>query len=227
MRKTNKEKASLDDGFNSEYLKDACFEGIFELPTLDNPQKIVIPDGFTPFSRRKEVASDNEILDFFEMDVKFAEFLRNPDVFVGEFKRFSAVLSPDCSLYRDAPLYVQLLNVARSRILGHRMQSMGINVYPFVRWGNEDTYTKSVLPEAIAFTGVPRASLIVVSTYGCIKSREDKFHFEAGLHECLQTLTPKVVLVHGAMSEKVFGPYLRYAEFHQYPDWITRKKGGR
>lgn len=31
----------------------------------------------------------------------------------------------------------------------------------------------------------------------------------------------------GAMPEKVFGPYLKYAEFHNYSDWITRKKGGQ
>lgn len=220
-------KAIIDDGFNPELVKNAHFEGLFEFPVLDKPKNIIIPDGITPFSRRNEAPSANEALGFFEMDIKFADILRNPDKHIEDFRKFTAVIPPDCSLYRDGPLYTQVLNVARSRIIGHYLQSKGINVYPFVRWGNEETYTKCVFSEAVAFTGIPNNSLIVISTYGCIKSKDDKYHFEAGLHECLQTLTPKTILVHGAMPDKVFGQYLKAAEFHQYPDWLTRKKGGQ
>lgn len=227
MKNNNKHKASIDDGFNPELVKNAHFEGLFEFPALDKPQKIVIPSGITPFSRQNEAPTSNELLGFFEMDIKFADILRCPDNYIERFRKFTAILPPDCSLYRDAPLYVQLLNVARSRIIGHYFQSKGLNVYPFVRWGNEETYTTCKLPEAFAFAGIPKDSIIVISTYGCIKSKDDKYHFEAGLAECLKILTPKNVLVHGAMPEKVFGPYLKYTEFHQYPDWITRKKGGQ
>ena len=111
--------------------------------------------------------------------------------------------------------------------ISHYWQIQGIDVFALVRWGSRDTYTTDVLPEPIAFAGIPHDSIIVISTYGCIKTKDDKYHFEAGLDACLRALTPKIVLVHGAMPEKVFGPYLKYAEFHNYPDWITRKKGGK
>lgn len=226
MKKTNKQKAVIDDGFQPELVKSAHFEGVFEMPALDFPKEIIIPDGITPFSRQTEAKTGNELLGFFELDFKFANVLRNPDKYIDDFRKFIAVIPPDCSLYRDAPLYVQLLNIARNRIMGHYFQTMNLNVYPLVRWGNEETYTTCKLPEAIAFAGIPHNSLIVISTYGCIKTKNDKYHFEAGLEEGMKILTPRIVLVHGAMPDKIFSPYLKYADFHHYSDWIRRKKGG-
>ncbi len=79
----------------------------------------------------------------------------------------------------------------------------------------------------MAFAGIPHDSLIVISTYGCIQSKDDKYHFEAGLAKCLETLTPKIILVHGAMPREVFDPYMNHAEFRHYNDWIARRKGGK
>ena len=225
--KHNKVKAAIDDGFQPELVKNARFEGIFEIPVIDKPQKIFIPSGIMPFSRRNEAPTENEAIGFFEMDPMFAEVLRNPQAYVEELKKFLAVISPDCSLYRDAPLTVQIANVYKKNAITHYWQSQGVSMTPLVRWGSRDTYTTDVLPEPIAFAGIPHNSIIVISTYGCIKTKDDKYHFEAGLMECMRTLTPKIVLVHGAMPEKIFGPYLKYAEFHNYPDWITRKKGDK
>ena len=227
MSKKKRVKASIDDGFQPELVKNARFEGVFEIPVIDKPKRIFIPDGITPFSRRNEAPTENEAIGFFEMDPTFADVLRNPQAYVEELQKFSVIISPDCSLYRDAPLTVQIANVYKKNAISHYWQSMGVGITPLVRWGSRDTYTTDVLPEPIAFAGIPHDSIIVISTYGCIKSNDDKYHFEAGLDACLRALTPKIVLVHGAMPEKIFGPYLKYAEFHNYPDWITRKKGGR
>ena len=225
--KLNKLKAAIDDGFQPELVKNARFEGVFEMPVIDKPKRIFIPDGITSFSRRNEAPTDKEAIGFFEMDPMFADVLRNPQAYVEELKNFPAVISPDCSLYRDAPLTVQIANAYKKNAITHYWQSMGVGMTPLVRWGSRDTYTTDVLPEPIAFAGIPHDSIIAISTYGCIKTKDDKYHFEAGLDACLQTLTPKIVLVHGAVPEKIFGPYLKYAEFHNYPDWITRKKGGK
>lgn len=227
MPKNNKIKATIDDGFQPELVKSARFEGVFEIPVIDKLKNVFVPGGITPFSRRNEAPTDNEAIGFFEMDSVFADVLKNPQAYVEDFKMRPAVISPDCSLYRDAPLTVQIANVYKKNAISHYWQSQGINVLPLVRWGSRDTYTTDVLPEPIAFAGIPHDSLIVVSTYGCIKSKDDKYHFEAGLEACMQALTPRIVLVYGAMPEKIFGPYLKYAEFHNYPDWITRKKGDK
>lgn len=225
--KHNKPKATMDDGFQPELVKTARFDGVLEIPVIDKPKNFSIPDGITPFSRRNEPPTNNEAIGFFEMDPMFSDVLRRPQAYTEELKKFSAVISPDCSLYRDAPLTVQIANVYKKNAITHYWQSQGVNMIPLVRWGSGETYTTDVLPEPIAFAGIPHASIIAVSTYGCIKTKDDKFHFEAGLEACMQTLTPRMVLVHGAMPEKIFGPHLKYAEFHNYPDWIKRKKGGK
>ena len=165
MPKNNKIKAAIDDGFQPELVKNARFEGVFEIP------------GITPFSRRNEAPTDNEAVGFFELDSMFAEVLRNPQTYVDDFKKRPAVISPDCSLYRDAPLAVQIANVYKKNAVSHYWQSLGVNTLPLVRWGSRDTYTTDVLPEPIAFVGIPRNSIIVVSTYGCIKSKDDKYHY--------------------------------------------------
>lgn len=71
--KHNKLKATIDDGFQPELVQKARFEGIFEIPVIDKPKRIFIPDGITPFSRRNEVPTENEAIGFFEMDPMFAD----------------------------------------------------------------------------------------------------------------------------------------------------------
>lgn len=65
-----------------------------------------------------------------------------------------------------------------------------------------------------------------IGTYGCIKSREDKYYFRAGLDAMLETLEPAVVLVYGSMPESVFGSYHKQTLFVPFPDWTTRMHGG-
>lgn len=221
------QKIMADDGFNPELVAGATFDGIFEIPHIHPPKHIITPEGFTPFSKRKHAPTNNEALCFFEMDIKFADVLRCPGAYIDEFNSFSIFIPTDNSLYRDSPLMAQISNIYRSRAIGHYYQYHGANVYPLVRWGDERTYTTCVLPEAVSFTGVERNSPVVISTYGCIRGKENKYHFKAGLEAMMDDLEPSLVLVHGPMPNSVFKNVLHYSTFLQLPDWITRVKGGR
>ncbi len=221
-----KRKANLDDGCNPELVLGAVFDGVLEIPIIHAPKQISIPYGFTPFSNREEAVGTNEAVCFFEKDPKFAEILIDPNSYIDDLSRFKYVIPIDASLYRDAPLAAQVINLYRSRVIGSHFQRNGVNIIPLVRWGNELTYTTKYFPEKIAFLGIEKHSIIVVSTYGCIKSKEDKYHFSSGLYEMLNTLEPKVVLVYGSMPNSVFGSYHNYCTFVNYPDWLTRKFGG-
>lgn len=106
------------------------------------------------------------------------------------------------------------------------LKRKGIYVIPQIRWGNELTYTTKLLPERASFLGVEKHSIVAIGSYGCFRTRDDKYHFEAGLAAMMETLEPEIVLVYGSMNEKVFGPYLKSARFVAYPDWITRVKRG-
>lgn len=219
-------KATMDDGFNSELVNGARFDGVLEIPCIEKPKEVIIPKGFTPFTMRHRAPTDNEALSFFEFDTKFAEALITPELFVQTAKSFSVFVPPDCSLYRDQPLATQIGNVYRSRAIGFYYQRHGANVYPLIRWGDERTYTDAALPEPVAFLGAPKSSTVVISTYGCIRGAENKSHFQAGVECMVDFLHPQLVLVHGAMPKAVFEHVLSKAEFIQFPDWTTRMKAG-
>ena len=138
----------------------------------------------------------------------------------------TSTTSPDCSLYRDAPLAVQITNVYRNRAIGGFYQRQGLYVIPQIRWGNEYTYTTKIFPERVAFSGVRRNSIVCIGTYGCIRRREDKYYFESGLEAMLETLDPEIVLVYGPMPDSIFAKFSGYTAFVQYPDWTTFQHGG-
>lgn len=152
--------------------------------------------------------------------------LKQPEAYVETAKKFSVFVPPDCSVYRDMPLALQITNIYRSRAIGAYMQQHGANTYPLVRWGDERTYSTAVLPEPVAFIGVVKHSVVVISTYGCIRGKENRKHFKAGLEAMVEYLEPTLVLVHGTMPKEVFCEVLNKSEFIHYPDWISRMKGG-
>lgn len=232
--KKKKRKAIIDDGMNPDLVLGTYFDGYLGIPTISKPNQFIIPDDIIPFTKRNRRTESNIAVGFYEMDTEFAEVLISPHDYIDEFCRqplitpesVKPLLSPDCSLYRDAPLAVQITNVYRNRAIGYFYQSHGAYVIPQVRWGNELTYTTRVLPEKVAFLGVEKHSIVAIGTYGCFKTKDDKYYFEAGLSSMMETLEPEIVLVYGSMNEKVFSPYLHSAQFKAYPDWITRMKRG-
>lgn len=221
-----KRKANLDDGCNPELVAGALFDGTLEIPIINAPQEIVIPSGITPFTEREHAVGTKDAIGFFEKDPKFAEVLIDPAAYIEDFRRFQVLIPVDCSLYVDAPLAVQVINLYRSRAIGSYYQRAGCKVYPLVRWGNELTYTPQYFHEPIAFLGIQKKGIVCIGTYGCIMSHEEKYHFAAGLDAMMQYLEPQVVLVYGAMPDSVFEEYLRYAKFVQYADWTSRVHGG-
>lgn len=217
-------KATLDDGCNPELVANAIFDGIIEMPLLSAHKYIFVPQEIVPFSMVNRVSNQEEkAVGFYEMDNKFSGILIDPDSFLPVISKFGAFITPDCSLYRSAPLPVQLINVYRNRVIGLHFQERGIYVIPQIRWGNEYTYTTKYFPEKIAFMGAPKKDIVAIGTYGCIKYKEDKYHFEAGLYEMLQTLEPKVTLVYGRKPDKILAEYESCTKFIIYEDWMTQK----
>ena len=57
-------KAIIDDGFDSEFVETAFFDGILEIPILNKPSKIIIPKGLIPFSKAKYSVDKSEFVAF-------------------------------------------------------------------------------------------------------------------------------------------------------------------
>lgn len=124
------------DGFNSQLIETAFFEGLLEIPIIEVPQEIIIPTVAVPFSKRKAITNPKEeMLVYYEQDPKFREFVSIPQHFIGELKNILIVSTPDCSLYRDMPLWEQLANIGVSRSIGYYLQQQGKYVIPNARWG--------------------------------------------------------------------------------------------
>ncbi len=223
-----KRRAILDDGCNPELVVNAVFNGVMDMPVIKAPKHIFIPEGIVPYSEwdkeyvKKKINPQNEAIGYFEKDEHFSDILINPDEQLNKICEFGAFITPDCSLYRSAPLPVQIINIYRNRVIGAYYQKKGIYVIPQVRWGNELTYTLNYFPERIAFLGIEKYGIVAIGPYGCIKTKEDKYYFEAGLYEMLQALEPKVVLVYGSLTKQIYDKYENLTQFILYPDWITR-----
>lgn len=219
------------DGFNSRLIETAFFEGLLEIPILEAPREIVMPSVAVPFSKRKSITNPaEEMLVFYEHDQHFRKFVSVPQNYIDELKNISLISTPDCSLYRDMPLWEQLANIGVSRSVGYYLQKQGKYVIPNARWGDERTYTKQLFDCPPAFSGLPKDSIVSIGTYGCSQKREDKYFLEAGLEAMLAELTPQTVIVYGSYNAKIFSKYERYTQFRHLPDWTTyvhsRKKVG-
>lgn len=220
-------KLIIDDGCSPELVAGAVFDIPLGIPIIKAPKKIIIPDRIVPFSERHKAPPEGTAICFNEMDVNFADVIRNPQKYDSEFRKYTAIISPDPSLYRDAPLEVQLTNIYRNRAIGSYYQRRAHYVIPLIRWGNEYTYTTKYFPQKVAYLGVEKNSIVAIGTYGCIQGRENRYHFESGLDGMMETIEPSVVLVYGSMPEKLFSKHESAAKFIQYDDWTTHvHKGG-
>ncbi len=214
----------VDEGFRVSLVETAFFDGKFEIPHIDAPREIIIPEGMVPFSIRERSQDKNDFVCFYENDINFREILINTEEYVEDLKRFPGIVTPDCSLYLDAPLCVQIADIYLNRAVGYYLSQQGLYVVPNIRWGDERTYKSDFLGEKVAFQGVDKHSIVSIGTFGQIKSAESKRYFRDGLEEMLKELEPEVVLVYGAMPDKIFGGLYDKTSFIQYPDWTTRMK---
>lgn len=214
----------VDEGFRVSLVETAFFDGKFEIPHINAPKDIIIPKGMVPFSIRNRSADKHDFVCFYEHDKNFRKILTNTEEYIDDLKRYPGVISPDCSLYIDAPLCIQIADIYLNRAIGHYLSQQGIYVIPNIRWGDERTYTDHVLGEKVAFQGVDKHSVVSIGTYGQIRTAESKRYFREGLIAMLDELEPKVILVYGSMPDKIFGDLLNSAEFIQFPDWTTRMK---
>ncbi len=218
--------ASLSDGCNPELVKGADFDGIFEIPMIKKLKKYIIPENLVPFSKMAKADPKTFAVCEYENDRDFKDILINPDEYIGILKQYQGFISPDCSLYRDMPLAIQITNIYRNRAIGYCFQKHGVYVIPCVRWGDERTYSTKFLPEKIAFSGVERRSIVSVGSYGQLKDRVNRYYFEAGMDSMMETLEPEIVLVYSKMPDKIEEKYPG-TRFVEYPDWTSTVRKDR
>lgn len=108
--------------------------------------------------------------------------------------QYKLVLSPDFSLYTDMPKALQLFNHYKKMYVSKFWQDMGIKVVPVACWSDESSFD-------FCFEGMPKDSLIAVSSVGVMNSKECKHAFELGYNKMLEVLEPKQILWYGKEHE--------------------------
>ena len=213
-------KTIIDDGYSSYLVEGATFVGKYQIPSLSKHDKILIPKDMIPFDKRNVVKEKDLAIDFYMHDVTFRQVLTSTSKYLKELSNYARVISPDCSLYRDMPLCLQITNTYMNRAVGFYLQQHGLYVIPNVRWGDERSFE-------FCFQGLPINDIVCISTHGCIKGYENKYYFKLGLEEMIRVLRPQIVLVHGPMPNEVFEDYLNETKFVHYDSYISKVKGGK
>ncbi len=188
------------DVFRSYLVENADYEGYFELPKIQTSN--LLPEKIIPFSKAmsKKWSDFDCWVMFYEHDGKFERLWKNPKQYLNKLKKFRGVISPDFSLYRNMPLVMQLWNTYRGRALATWFQKNGIEIIPNIRWNDERAYL-------FCFDGIEKEKTIAVGTHGCIKRKSDRAYFKKGLYELVNKLSPKNIIVYGAVPDEIFKPY--------------------
>lgn len=194
---------------NNEY-------GIPELLPIDEVPTELIPYGTEV--RRSYACVREKTVHFFLDDYRFESLWERPIKTLNPIKNIGFALTPDFSLYTDYPIALQIYNVYRNRWLGRYWQSEGVKVIPTVAWSDSNSYP-------FCFKGIPKNSIVAVSTVGVCNSQESIDLFMQGFEEMIRQLEPKKVLIYGKVLEEM--SKFDSIEFITYPTYWEVKKRGR
>ena len=188
------------DNYRSFLVENADYEGYFELPKIKTSDKL--PEKIVNFSKAmgRYFKDFDCFVAFYEDDERFERLWNNPKKYIRKLKKFKGIISPDYSMYRNMPLCMQIWNTYRSRALAVWLQNNGVEIIPNVRFGDERTFS-------FCFDGIEKNKAVAIGTHGCIKRKEDKLFFKAGLAQMVQRLKPETIIVYGAVPDSIFKPY--------------------
>lgn len=207
----HKNKNRFDDGFQAYLTKNANFVGKPKMPEIMKMGNESIPKALIPFSKIKTSENKRGYLHFYMHDKLFQDFITNLKSYLPLLTQYDGVITPDCSLAIGQLEYLQMTNTYFNRAVGVYLQHQGIPVIPTVRWSDESSFD-------YCFNGLPKNSILAVSTHGCIKSNDQKLMFRKGLIAVIKLLNPTDVVVYGYMPKTVFKELDKLTDFHRYPN---------
>lgn len=133
---------------------------------------------------------------FYIDDYQFERIWNDTPTAIETLKKFKGVIAPDFSAYRDWPTPLKMYNVWRSKVLTWLFQEAGINVIPNVQWIDFPSYL-------YCFEGLPKNSVVAVSTNGCLKEKVARQLFIDGFKMMQASLTPSQIIVIGSLPDEL------------------------
>ena len=108
-------------------------------------------------------------------------------------------MGPDFSMYRNMLFVMQQWSCFKSRAISRWLQSEEVEVIPNVRISDERCFDW-------VFDGLPKHSVIAMSTLGCCKHSEDRRRLMRGIAATVEELEPEAIIVYGAAPDAIFEP---------------------
>lgn len=198
-----------DDGYygderertNKEYNLDLIDYGnltddFWQMPIIKNNN--YIPDDLIGFNYAKSCKERNCGVHFYVDDYQFERVWNCPERYVELLWEYDCVLSPDFSLYLDMPMPMKIWNIYRSRQIGAFFQSRGIKVIPTISWAEPETFE-------FCFQGIPKGSIVSVSTIGVKEKKTALDIWNAGMREMIKIIEPCAIVVYGGKLDFDYG----------------------
>jgi len=165
-------------------------------------------DELTPFVSFNQIKSRkrHELgVHFFIDDYQFNRIWQRPKIYLYMLLECRYVLTPDFSMFLDAPKAVNIFKHYQKQWVGRYLQENGVKVIPTIGWADIDSYD-------YCFIGVPQNGIIAISSVGTQNNEKSKRIFLNGLHKSIEILKPKKVLFFGEMptSIKIDVELIRY-----------------
>lgn len=202
------------DAFCAYLTNKTHYVGCYDLPEVscylsEYPDYICLYD-----ERRNYFKTPLTAVGFFVDDYKFdslngiyyALSTKNKKL-LGELRtRFSGcryVIAPDYSTYSDMPLFLQIWNIARSRIVFiWLLLECGVAVIPMAGWGSEDTLE-------FCFDGIEKGSVVAVSLKGAMNNPESKSLARKAITKLIGKVSPKAIIVYAVCSDESLYRFFR------------------
>lgn len=178
---------NLDIAHNTEMTED-----FWQMPIIENDG--YIPSRLIGFNYAKTSEDKKCGIHFFIDDYQFERVWNDPEKYIEVLQDYECILSPDFSLYMDMPMPMKIWNIYRSRQIGAYYQQNGIKVIPTISWAEPSTYE-------FCFKGIPKGSIIAVSTIG-VKEKENALQiWRDGMQEAIEQIDPSRIIVYGGQLD--------------------------
>lgn len=190
------ERHRTNDTYNLGIIDNENASEFWQMPIIKNDN--FIPSKLIGFNYAKTSKEKNVGIHFYLDDYQFERLWNNPEEYVDILKQYECILSPDFSLYMDMPMPMKIWNIYRSRLIGQYYQSQGIKVIPTLSWAEEETFE-------FCFEGIPKGSIVSISTIGVKKNKEALKIWKAGVDELIRRIEPSTILIYGGKLDYDYG----------------------
>lgn len=190
------ERHRTNDTYNLGIMDNENVSDFWQMPIIKNDN--FIPSKLIGFNYAKTSKEKNVGIHFYLDDYQFERLWNNPEEYIDILKQYECILSPDFSLYMDMPMPMKIWNIYRSRLIGQYYQSQGIKVIPTLSWAEEETFE-------FCFEGIPKGSIVSISTIGVKKNKEALKIWRAGVDELIRRIEPSTILIYGGKLDYDYG----------------------